>query len=54
MKRFLVTVSSGVRSLKEKWERNGKGIHKGYGQSSGNGKGTGNLSMKKITPAKKI
>ena len=33
--------------LEEKWERNGKGIHGGYGQSYGNGKGTGNLSMKK-------
>ena len=39
-----------VRSLKEKWERNGKGIHEGChgGQSYGNGKGTGNLPMKKI------
>jgi len=42
---------SGVRSLKEKWERNGKGIHEGYGQSYGNRKGTGNLPMKKNLPA---
>ena len=34
-----------VRSLKEKWEGNGKGIHEGSGQSCGNGKGTGNLPM---------
>ena len=34
-----------VRSLEEKWERNGKEIHDGYGQSYGNGKGTGNLPM---------
>ena len=37
-----------VRSLKEKWEGNGKGIHEGSGQGCGNGKGTGNLPMKKI------
>jgi len=39
---------SGVRSLKEKWERNGKGIHEGYGQTYVNGNGSGNLPMKKI------
>ena len=37
--------------LEEKWERNGKGIHGGYGQSYGNGKGTGNLPKKKNLPA---
>ena len=37
-----------VRSLKEKWEGSGKGIHEGCGQNYGNGKGTGNLAMKKI------
>ena len=34
-----------MRSLEEKWERNGKEIHDGYGQSYGNRKGTGNLPM---------
>jgi len=38
---------SGVRSLKEKWERNGKGIYEGYGQNYGNGKGTRNPAIKK-------
>jgi len=42
---------SGVRSLKEKWEWNWKGIHEGYGQSYGNGKGTRNLPIKKNLPA---
>ena len=39
-----------MRSLKEKWEQNGKGIHEGYGQSYGNGKRT----LNPPTPAKII
>jgi len=47
---FSIRVPSGVRSLKEKLEQNGKGIHKGYGQSYGNGKGT-DAGQKKLSTA---